>query len=417
MPQHVVGVDGEFRTIEQGRPRGWSPFTWSGKAEFGHEPQGYGTAGAVRVRSVDGADAAWTRVVPVEPFSTYELTVWIRTEDVRKVEGDDPGARINLHARPEHTAAVTATSDWIRQTLRFETGADDAVQINCLLGWFGRCTGTAWFSNLALHRLSGRRLDPEATIGGPLGVDPISPYIYSQFIEHLGRCIQGGIWAEMLEDRKFLHPVGSRESPWRAIGAGQVEMDPVGAFVNDRSPRVTARTTGAGLSQRGLALERGRSYDVRAQVRGEVATEILLGGRRVALAEPSRSWRTVRLRVVSPVDSDDGTLEFRAIRAIDGRAHVPSPRLPELPDAPPWSRTHRIRSAPSVRPPATTSPAALRAGRSTPPCELPCRESSLHTLDGHTPGRHPSNGGLSAICHPRADGFTIRPWNPSLDAP
>ena len=31
----------------------------------------------------------------------------------------------------------------------------------------------------------------------------INPHIYSHFIEHLGRCIYGGIWAEMLQDRKF----------------------------------------------------------------------------------------------------------------------------------------------------------------------------------------------------------------------
>ena len=37
--------------------------------------------------------------------------------------------------------------------------------------------------------------------------EPISPYIYGQFIEHLGCCIYGGIWAEMLEDRKFFYPV------------------------------------------------------------------------------------------------------------------------------------------------------------------------------------------------------------------
>ncbi|MFZ0034420.1 MAG: hypothetical protein WAK60_05475, partial [Sedimentisphaerales bacterium] len=36
---------------------------------------------------------------------------------------------------------------------------------------------------------------------------PISKYIYGQFIEHLGRCIYGGIWAEMLEDRKFYYPI------------------------------------------------------------------------------------------------------------------------------------------------------------------------------------------------------------------
>ncbi|GAI80279.1 unnamed protein product, partial [marine sediment metagenome] len=32
---------------------------------------------------------------------------------------------------------------------------------------------------------------------------PICEYVYGQFIEHLGRCIDGGIWAEMLKDRKF----------------------------------------------------------------------------------------------------------------------------------------------------------------------------------------------------------------------
>ena len=43
----------------------------------------------------------------------------------------------------------------------------------------------------------------------------MSKYIYGQFIEHLGRCIYGGIWAEMLEDRKFFH----------AVGRGRVAVD------------------------------------------------------------------------------------------------------------------------------------------------------------------------------------------------
>ena len=44
--------------------------------------------------------------------------------------------------------------------------------------------------------------------------DPINPYIYGQFIEHLGKCIYGGIWAEMLEDRKFYYPVTFEFNPW-----------------------------------------------------------------------------------------------------------------------------------------------------------------------------------------------------------
>src|SRR5436190_24000198 len=58
---------------------------------------------------------------------------------------------------------------------------------------------------------------------------PISPYIYGQFIEHLGRCIYGGIWAEMLEDRKFYFPITAKYSPYKGIESrdfpGQVGLD------------------------------------------------------------------------------------------------------------------------------------------------------------------------------------------------
>ncbi|MGA1979535.1 MAG: alpha-L-arabinofuranosidase C-terminal domain-containing protein [Sedimentisphaerales bacterium] len=48
--------------------------------------------------------------------------------------------------------------------------------------------------------------------------EPISKYIYGQFIEHLGRCIYGGIWAEMLEDRKFYFPLTANYNPYRSTG-------------------------------------------------------------------------------------------------------------------------------------------------------------------------------------------------------
>src|SRR5664279_1101400 len=43
---------------------------------------------------------------------------------------------------------------------------------------------------------------------------PISKYIYGQFIEHLGHCIYGGLWAEMLQDRKFYYAVTDQFDPW-----------------------------------------------------------------------------------------------------------------------------------------------------------------------------------------------------------
>ena len=103
---------------------------------------------------------------------------------------------------------------------------------------------------------------------------PISPYIYGQFIEHLGRCIYGGIWAEMLEDRKFYFPITADyapyksltdsafpvvgASPWQIIGdPAAVTMVKEGAFVGNQSPRVNA---GAGLRQRDLGVVAGAKY-------------------------------------------------------------------------------------------------------------------------------------------------------------
>jgi alpha-L-arabinofuranosidase len=103
---------------------------------------------------------------------------------------------------------------------------------------------------------------------------PISPFIYGQFIEHLGRCIYGGIWAEMLEDRKFYFPITADYSPYRSltntafpvVGASpwqimgdtsSIVMVKEDAFVGDHSPSIKS---GAGIRQRDLGLVMGKSY-------------------------------------------------------------------------------------------------------------------------------------------------------------
>jgi len=112
------------------------------------------------------------------------------------------------------------------------------------------------------------KLDPAKTGA------PISPFIYGQFIEHLGRCIYGGMWAEMLEDRKFYFPITANyapyrsltntafpvvgASPWQIIGdAGAVTMVKEDAFVGDHSPRINS---GTGIRQRDLGLVAGKTY-------------------------------------------------------------------------------------------------------------------------------------------------------------
>ncbi|MDH7598025.1 MAG: alpha-L-arabinofuranosidase C-terminal domain-containing protein [Sedimentisphaerales bacterium] len=105
---------------------------------------------------------------------------------------------------------------------------------------------------------------------------PISPYIYGQFIEHLGRCIYGGIWAEMLEDRKFYYAVPAKgdiwrfteakakvltDSPWKLIGpAGCIQMVQKDAFSGNHSPQITVDGKEVGIYQEELGLVKGKSY-------------------------------------------------------------------------------------------------------------------------------------------------------------
>jgi len=58
---------------------------------------------------------------------------------------------------------------------------------------------------------------PKISIDAAKTGEPLSKYVYGQFIEHLGRCIYGGIWAEMLEDRKFWYDITPKYDPYGTV--------------------------------------------------------------------------------------------------------------------------------------------------------------------------------------------------------
>ena len=76
----------------------------------------------------------------------------------------------------------------------------------------------------------------------------ISPLVYGQFIEHLGRCIRDGIWAEKLRDRKFLLEPGKVWQPVRPEGAvAEVLHDSAGAYAGDRCMALWVREAKGGM--------------------------------------------------------------------------------------------------------------------------------------------------------------------------
>jgi alpha-N-arabinofuranosidase len=179
-------------------------------------------------------------------FARYRLSGWIETEV--KTSGGGQGALLNLHnLQGVATPAVTGTSDWKQVEVEFDIEDQASVQVNCLLGGWGQATGKAWFDDVRVEKIGQREPPaPTITVDATKVGEPMSANIYSQFIEHLGRCIYGGIWAEMLEDRKFHFPITAEYRPYRSltnspypvVGASpwQIVGEPAGVTMNTNRP-------------------------------------------------------------------------------------------------------------------------------------------------------------------------------------
>lgn len=283
-------LNGSFEQGSGSNPEGWRPDTWSGEGQFAWVKEGR-SGKCVRIISTQGGDISWRQTVAVKPGTEYRLSAWIRTENV--VPGSAKGALLNIHdLQPTQTPAVSGTQDWTRVECAFNSGGNDSIQLNCLFGGWGYATGKAWYDDLRLEEIGptpivSKTVDAKVTIDAAKTSEPISPYIYGQFIEHLGQCIYGGIWAEMLEDRKFFYPVpaggpiwtttgeGARvlsASPWKPLGPkANIVMSKENSYVGEHSVQIQLAGPGVpgGIYQDGLWLQKGKEYTGRVILAGD----------------------------------------------------------------------------------------------------------------------------------------------------
>jgi alpha-L-arabinofuranosidase len=165
----------------------------------------------------------------------------------------------------------------------------------------------------------------------------MSSHIYGQFIEHLGRCIYGGIWAEMLEDRKFYHPIKAAyapytslkesafpvvgASPWEITGAAdRVRMSTNQPFTGRHTPEITAP---AGIRQHDLGIVQGRDYVGYAWVKPDGRSSRLEASlawgddsaqrRTVSLTARGNDYRKLPFRFTAGATTDKAMLELRVI--------------------------------------------------------------------------------------------------------
>ncbi|MBV9744421.1 MAG: alpha-N-arabinofuranosidase, partial [Acidobacteriia bacterium] len=169
---------------------------------------------------------------------------------------------------------------------------------------------------------------------------PISPYLYGQFIEHIGDLVNRSVWAEMLDDRKFYYAVTSentdslaptpsqgppgrarRQNRWRPIGPDSaVVMDRNHAYVGEHTPLITV--TGAearGIQQAGLVLRKSKSYSARVVLAGEpgarVSVSLVWGpgpGERqtVTVTGLRTTYAKFPMTFTAGGDADDGRIEI-----------------------------------------------------------------------------------------------------------
>jgi len=184
--------------------------------------------------------------------------------------------------------------------------------------------------------LSAQTQPVTATIDASKTGAPISKYIYGQFLEHGGNIVNEGVWAEMLEDRKFYYPITSKppEEPpvpawrrrgprrhWIPVGADEfVTMDKDKPYTGEQTPLVKLdKKEPHGFQQSGLAVRKEKSYTGRIVLAGTpgatVKVSLVWGDgasdrQTVVISKLGPSYFKSPLHFQAQADSDNARLEI-----------------------------------------------------------------------------------------------------------
>ena len=171
---------------------------------------------------------------------------------------------------------------------------------------------------------------------------PINPNLYGMFIEHAGSLVYRGMWAEMLDDRKFCNPIAAESAePPAGTPPGSLRR-PASPMDPRRSSRVRHHGRPACLRRRPLPRDRARLQRASRhppEGAGPPARQVLCRShrprrrsRRPGLGQPRLGNRRQR-----PPDADDRQADCR-LWPVPARLQVPR-RQRRRPD-----RDHRDRS-------------------------------------------------------------------------
>ena len=159
--------------------------------------------------------------------------------------------------------------------------------------------------------------------------EPVTPLIFGGYMEPATT----RVWAEMLSDRKFYHPISNAAPPptqsfflrfqhlWKPVGPdGTVEMDKVRPFVGAHSPRIAlAGSAPRGIQQSGLHMGAGRAYEGRVYLAGDPGAKVAVrlvwgsgasGSHTITIPSLSDEYQKFSLHFTPSADTEDGRLEI-----------------------------------------------------------------------------------------------------------
>ena len=154
LPERLIGNGGFEAAADPEHPESWTATQWNdGTYNAGWlEERPHAGQRCVVLESETGADCAWLQRIEVEPHRKYRLSGWIRTQDV--IAGTGSGAFLNVQEiQPVKSRVLTGTNDWTQVELVIDSGPHESLQVNCLLGGWGRSSGKCWFDEITLELL------------------------------------------------------------------------------------------------------------------------------------------------------------------------------------------------------------------------------------------------------------------------
>jgi alpha-N-arabinofuranosidase len=290
---------------------------------------------SLRVVATEPSDAALSQEVRLVPGQLYRLSGWIRTRGLdphgAPVYGtfqvQHPGGRGTIASGASHGG----DSEWTEVPVYFEAPPGGLTRVCAFFVGFGKGTGTAWFDDIKLEPVEASKAPLKVT-SEFLRPGSISPMQYGQFIEYLCDLVPG-MWAEKLYDGSFegptpykfayLRQTDFREKPWYPSGATNRadysldRSDPVSGAVCQKIAATDGTPCTVGISQDGIAVERGKTCSFRCflrqdGIRGPVLVRLHREGHVLASAElsPTGAWKKHSARLTPTDTATNATLEI-----------------------------------------------------------------------------------------------------------